>query len=374
MQFDYEAAWTKLILPAMEALRTNDPAVLDLLKEITATCRELRQDTRTLDLPWPDGLKEKFEAINSMTLAFASFTIHNYGHWMPGGHNEDRALETWKFANFADQILRERLGLVKDTGRDRSVGYAFDVQHGLLELRHKSIRGDYNRSPVCFAIPEARDVAQGVVNLARLSNPTPGFDEVADRCMKEAAPSEGLGAKCFRLGEYMMSEERYKHVQACRAAEKAGEPLPEMPRPKSNDGLTEWYVAEAARKNYPFTIDRVIHVNHRLREGCQPLKHPCNPMHPFVVGPTHIAKSNGILDPTVAPCHACGREYKDHTSDRVAVIRLLRNVDKSEALPMLQEFVEYVKEDGVDGFMFMETPEKFRIIDPDEKPKLALAN
>lgn len=373
MQFDYEAAWDKLIQPAMEAIKNNDPGILVLMEDIGGHHADVVQDQRTLDLPWPDGLKARFEEVPTMTLAFSSFIVHNYGHWGYKGEAAAWKDATWKFSNWADQILRERLGIVKESARDRGTGYSLEVQFGLLELRYKSIRGDYHRTPVCFAVPEARDVVQGVVNLARLSTPAPGFDEVADRCMKEAAPKEGLGAQCFRLGDYMMSEERYAHVKACREAAKKGDPLPEMSRPKSNEGLTEWYVAEAARRNYPFTIDRVIHVNHRLREGVQPLKHPCNPMHPFVIGPTHLAKSNGILDPTVAPCHGCGRDYKDHVSDRVAVIRLLRNVPKSEALPLLQEFVEYVKPDGVDGFMFVETPEKFRITDPDEKPKLALA-
>ena len=39
--------------------------------------------------------------------------IHDYGHWMPEGVVECRALQltgaSWKFANYADQVLRAKL-------------------------------------------------------------------------------------------------------------------------------------------------------------------------------------------------------------------------------------------------------------------------
>lgn len=374
MRFDYERAWKELAKPGFDSIIENSD-VKELLDTITEHCKELRQDAKTLDLPWPEGLKEKFlrerfERIDTPTLALASFMVYNYGHWMPSNQTEHRSLETWRFSNFADQILRKRLKIEREIGvYSLALGYSFVVDHGLLVLCRRTLN-DSCRSPVAFAVPEARDVAQGVVNLARITN-EPDFDAVCNRCVQEAAPKEGLGARCFRLGDYTISDELYEHIRACRKAEAEGKPAPAMPRPKTDEGLVELYRQDCAVRRAFFTVDRVTHINYRLKPGVEPFKN-CPPYHPFVIGRTHIVKSNDILDPTVAPCDACGRDFSQHISDRVAVLKLLRSVNKSEAMPILDAFVQEIKGDGVDGVVFLDTPEKYRITD--DPPKLTLVD
>lgn len=367
MQFDYEKAWKELAKPGFDSIVEQQPEIVGLLNTISEEYRELKQDQKTLDLPWPEGLVGRFESIDTPTLALASFMVYNYGHWMPS-NEKDRTLETWKFSNFADQILRKRLKIEREVrGSPLALGYTLAVDHGLLVLCRRTLNDSY-RSPVAFAVPEARDVVQGVVNLARITN-EPDFDAVCNRCVQEAAPREGLGAKCFRLGDYTVSDELYEHIRACRKAEAEGQPTPAMPRPKTDEGLAELYRTDCITKRLFFTVDRVTHINYRLKPGIEPFKN-CPPNHPFVIGRTHIVKSDGILDPNVAPCDACGRNFDQHISDRVAVLKLLRSVPKSEAMPILDAFVQEIKGDGIDGVVFLDTPEKYRITD--DQPKLAL--
>ncbi len=361
MQFDYEAAWLDLAEPGFRNVTTEHPEILTLLREVTEKHGDVAQEQKTLDLPWPDGLRERFEAFDSTVLAVASFIVYNYGHWMPAKVEAERGLQTWRFTNWADQVLRARCGVSKNESRHQPLGYSFDIDQGLLVLQHHDQRGNSQRDPVGFAAPEVKGTVESVLAKARLSVQPPAYSDVVVRCLTEAAPREGLAAKCFRLGDYMLSDERYAHVRACREAMAKGEPEPQMPRPKTNDGLAEFYTAECVRQAWGFVVDQVLHVNHRLKDGKQPLTMNCGPNHPFMIGTEHVSKSNGVLDPNVAPCKACGREYADHISDRIAAIRLLRNLTREEASKTLQLFMDDAKQDGLDGLVFMETPEKFRI-------------
>jgi hypothetical protein len=79
----------------------------------------------------------------------------------------------------------------------------------------------------------------------------------------------------------------------------------------------------------------------------------------FMITPKHIAKSNGILDPNVAPCGNCGQDIYNHTYDTVAFLQLLRDANKEEVTRFLQLLP--LKEDKLDGVVFVETKEKYRI-------------
>lgn len=93
--------------------------------------------------------------------------------------------------------------------------------------------------------------------------------------------------------------------------------------------------------------------------------------HPFMVGPQHVAaaqKYGGMLGEPVlkeVPCAhpGCRLSYEDHTSDTVAFLKLKRNVENKEAGevlgdPTLKKIMTLHK---VDGYCFVDTPEKFRI-------------
>jgi len=67
----------------------------------------------------------------------------------------------------------------------------------------------------------------------------------------------------------------------------------------------EKYIAE---KGYPLKCS-VINANYSLG-------------HPFTIGSTHIAKSNIILDPRVAPCahKGCKASYDEHKYDTILIV------------------------------------------------------
>jgi hypothetical protein len=92
--------------------------------------------------------------------------------------------------------------------------------------------------------------------------------------------------------------------------------------------------------------------------------------HPFMIGERHVAnaaKNFGGMLTTEAikniPCasRGCGLMAHEHTFDVVLVLKLTRNVTNSECSEVLKSLAQKMQEDGLDGLVLMETPEKFRI-------------
>lgn len=107
--------------------------------------------------------------------------------------------------------------------------------------------------------------------------------------------------------------------------------------------------------NNLFTVEDVIQVNH----------YP----HPYMIGTKHLVHAsencNGVLgDRTLntVPCamHCCNLSHAEHTFDTVVPLKLLRNGTTKEAKDILKSFVDVVEE-NVDGFIFVETSEQYRI-------------
>ena len=87
--------------------------------------------------------------------------------------------------------------------------------------------------------------------------------------------------------------------------------------------------------------------------------------HHFMITDKHIKNSpGGILDPDSAPCgfKDCNLKYSEHTSDRVIFLQLKENVQTDYMQKVLQKIVENIPEKSFDGFTFVDTPEKYRII------------
>jgi len=130
--FDYTAAWV-----LAEFHFRNLPAnVRDLLERVRVECSDLSQN-RDLDMPWPkdSDLRERFEEIPAEILAKAAYWIHGFGHWSPlpciGAHYGGA---TWKFSNYADQILTAKLGIKRNRrGNDR--GWTLAVHEGEIRLQ-----------------------------------------------------------------------------------------------------------------------------------------------------------------------------------------------------------------------------------------------
>jgi len=57
----------------------------------------------------------------------------------------------------------------------------------------------------------------------------------------------------------------------------------------------------------------------------------------------------------------CNLSYEEHTSDNVCLLQLLRNGTSDEANVILKDLVDKVGESFVDGFVFVDTDEQYRI-------------
>ena len=106
----------------------------------------------------------------------------------------------------------------------------------------------------------------------------------------------------------------------------------------------------------PWIIHDVMNVNHRP--------------HPFTIGPKHVAHAadnhGGMLGEATLkaiPCAwpKCSEPFEDHVSDRVIALKLTRNCTNDEASSVLQPLGKQMEEDGIDGIVLIETPEKFRV-------------
>lgn len=96
--------------------------------------------------------------------------------------------------------------------------------------------------------------------------------------------------------------------------------------------------------------------------------------HPFVIGPKHVAfcadNYGGMLgdactnDERFPACSApgCYLTMREHTSNKVMAVMLTKNLSQEEAQQSLKRYVDAgMEDDGIEGFVFIESPEEFRI-------------
>ncbi len=131
MAFDYQRAWKELARPQFEAL---DRRAKDLYLYVVEAAAEAEQD-RDLLLPWPhDTLRRNFEALPISLLAHAARVIYFHGHWGPiTALYQQGNGAYWRFANLADQVLRDLLGLPRVTP-DGAMGAHVRVCEGFLRV------------------------------------------------------------------------------------------------------------------------------------------------------------------------------------------------------------------------------------------------
>ena len=121
---------------------------------------------------------------------------------------------------------------------------------------------------------------------------------------------------------------------------------------ETKDKYTEMF-----KGNDLFHLKDIMDINH-------------NP-HPFTIGPKHIKAANknghgGMLGTEVIKevgcAHPkCNMPYEQHTSDTVIALQLKRNGTNEEANAFLKTITEHMPADMIDGFIMVETEEKFRI-------------
>lgn len=107
--------------------------------------------------------------------------------------------------------------------------------------------------------------------------------------------------------------------------------------------------------------------------------------HPFMVGAQHVAyasdhcggrlsldmiERSGIGCQMTEHGHKCNKPPSAHTGDRIVAVKLKRNLLGEEAQAALKEFLPCTEGDKIDGFIFVDTPEKFRVMESPDAAKV----
>ena len=92
--------------------------------------------------------------------------------------------------------------------------------------------------------------------------------------------------------------------------------------------------------------------------------------HPFMIGTRHVTHASkhhgGMLGQATLdaiPCShpKCVLSHDAHTSDKVAFLQLTRDATNDEANDVLKQLAPIIEKEKVNGFVFVESDEKFRI-------------
>ena len=123
---------------------------------------------------------------------------------------------------------------------------------------------------------------------------------------------------------------------------------------KVRQNFKELYTKYAKRFTAPLVLEDIRACNHKPDM--------------FTIGPRHVALAadsyGGDLGYAVleqVPCCSCKRPYKEHTYDVVAFCILTRGCTSQEVQAQLAPLEKEFTADHIDGFAFIETPDKFRI-------------
>lgn len=92
--------------------------------------------------------------------------------------------------------------------------------------------------------------------------------------------------------------------------------------------------------------------------------------HPYVIVPKHIKyateRSGGMLTEDV--CRAvqcahpkCNLRYDEHIFDKVLFVQLKRDAENTEVVKALQSIRPIVEENGIVGYAFVDTKNKYRV-------------
>lgn len=134
-QFDFRAAHKELIQPLIPTLHADALGIYRELRD--APDLDGLKQVYDLSVPMPERLRARFDALPSDALALASSVIHWAGHWASDGWTldtgkTDKRGATWKFANLADQVLANRLGI--PCRSDYGNGWRFSVHDGVIRV------------------------------------------------------------------------------------------------------------------------------------------------------------------------------------------------------------------------------------------------
>lgn len=212
--FDYESAWKELALPAYKAL--PGPA-LALIEETGLVSADLHQD-RACNMVWPDDdgkLRELFDRMDTAMLATAAHVSYHYSHWRPGASiagNAPTVPGGWKFANYADQVLRLRF----NAARDVKSGVGLLIHEGTIRVCYSS-RDSWTWHEIASATQDGHAESIGIADKLRRKLATAKLserDNVAFRFMEELKKREAWSG--WSIEPYMVEESELELRRAAR--------------------------------------------------------------------------------------------------------------------------------------------------------------
>lgn len=107
-------------------------------------------------------------------------------------------------------------------------------------------------------------------------------------------------------------------------------------------------------------VDDIIAVNYKPHPYMITDKHLERNEDSMYIGGSQIRSMERKYGP-MCGFDGCNLFIDQHTYDTVMTLKLLRNGTRDEALPILQDLSKVLSLTEVDGFVFLETDEKYRI-------------
>ncbi len=175
MDLDHETAWHLGAKPLFESL---SPEIKALFAHVCTVAADLSQN-HNCDMCWPDDggdLRKRFEAFDDVTLATAALATNFYGHWSPEGTAASTGGGTWKFSNYADQVLRGRLDASPRGGYRH--GLSFMIHEGVIRVG-LSTKWSWTWDEVALATAENMATIRAAINAIAAPAVMPGVDRSA---------------------------------------------------------------------------------------------------------------------------------------------------------------------------------------------------
>jgi hypothetical protein len=195
-RFDFARAHAELAVPAYLKLSIE---IRQLVELVDGVARDLTQQERLGYMPWPDGLRERFEAQVSDHLAEASQVVYCYGHW--GTKTCWQANGTyWKFSNYADQVLGDRLMLdYKPLFERHDRWHSIGVRDGMVILS-QSTRAMFSSITIGPAVHETVQQIQQHISERYFGRVVGGRNAVETGCDEVWGIAEELARRCTPAG------------------------------------------------------------------------------------------------------------------------------------------------------------------------------
>lgn len=167
-EFNYVRAWDNLANPLFDRL----PADMLALYDRVCTEADVLRQKHDLDMPWPvaTDLQTAFRQADPAELARASRIVYFYGHWSYKGHSYRGNGGTWKFSLYADQTLREHLGLPERGRVPSDFGLTIELHQGMLRVCC-STPGSWQWTEMGLATADNRHSLSNLIQPAVLDHP-----------------------------------------------------------------------------------------------------------------------------------------------------------------------------------------------------------